>query len=160
VNALRSKGLDIRPTKQGNQKFIKGYELRWLDDLNEHLKQDGATLANFDPSPERPVASVDTMVVQGSSENQLQEVSHEAMSIDVRSLSPDILELAQAIALALRPSDPFSHYEQLERFAKHGWLIQSKELRELIGKQPKGSWFKWGGFTMERKGRWWSVVKD
>lgn len=72
----------------------------------------------------------------------------------------DIQEIAQAIAQIIRPTDRFSHYEQLERFAQNSWLISSKDLRDLIGRTSLRDGMKWGGFRLKRSGRWWRVSKE
>lgn len=78
----------------------------------------------------------------------------------------DFLELAQAIALSLRPVDRFSNYEELERCAKNNWRLHSRQVKELIGKMPRGNTYEWsGGFVFrrvylgERSQSYWSVEK-
>jgi hypothetical protein len=81
----------------------------------------------------------------------------------IQSLSTEqFLELAQAIALLIRPTDPFANYEQLERFLRFGWHIHSNQLKELIGLHPKGDRFEWGGFVLTRvktRKPWWKVER-
>jgi hypothetical protein len=142
----RLKSLGIEPIKDGVLAYVSGEDLTRLDRLDAEVKT----------SRQLPQSAIQRT---GLFSEQV-AIEH---SPDVGILSTlsteQFLELAQAIALALRPSDPFSHYEQLERFAKHGWLIQSRELRELIGRQSIPE--SWGGFRLEWvTGRWWKVVKD
>lgn len=143
----RLDALNITPHKvKGNQSYITLEELWQMDALHEHVKG-GGKVAEF---------------ISGRKLDNV--LSGEQSDSIVRQLpNPNIeqfLELAQAIALMLRPSDRYSNYETLERVAKNRWLIQSGQLAELIGKHPKGSLVRWGGFVMQRQGRyWWSVEK-
>lgn len=148
----RLNALKIRPHKldKGNHSYIKLEELQLMDALHQHV-QAGGELSEFAVRLSADLS--DTADRQQDSESNI-----------VRQLSglnvEQFLELAHAIASLIRPTDRFSNYEHLERFARNGWLIQSRYLRELIGKRPTGTGFKWGGFTLERCGRWWKVTKD
>lgn len=138
----RLNALKIVPIKDGKRSYVSAEQLGELDELDRRLKA-GGTL---------PQGTESEMGLANSSVGFVEQLP---------SLSTEqFLELAQAIALMLRPSDLFSNYETLERFAKNRWLIQSAQLAELIGKRPKGSLVQWGGFVMQRQGRyWWSVEK-
>lgn len=148
----RLNGLKIRPHKldKGNQSYITLEELQLMDALHQHV-QSGGELSDF-------------VVRLSAVESDSDEREGFGESDIVRQLSnqsiDQFLELAQAIALLIRPTDRFSSYEQLERFARNGWLIQSRELRELIGRKSLSHGMRWGGFRMERRGRWWKVVKE
>lgn len=137
------KELGIERLKQGTLRFIRAEDKRKLNQYfqSPHL---------FSSPREESRIVTKSLDESGDLSQQLS-----GLSLD------QFLELAQAIALMLRPVDRFSHYEQLERFASHGWLISSKDLRSLIGQQLKGSVMWWGGFRLERvKTGWWSVVKE
>lgn len=143
----RLDALNITPHKleKGNQSYITLEELWRMDALHEHVKG-GGKVAEF--------------VSEQLSSNVLPDEQPNSIVRQLPGLNVEqFLELAQAIALMLRPSDRYSNYETLERFAKNRWLIQSGQLSGLIGKQPKGSLIQWGGFVMQRQGRWWSVKK-
>lgn len=148
----RLNGLKIRPHKldKGNQSYITLEELQLMDALHQHV-QAGGELSDF-------VVRLSS-VGSDSSDSQGLEQSDIVRQLNGQSIE-QFLELAQAIALMLRPTDRYSNYETLERFARNGWLIQSRELKELIGIQPKGNVMRWGGFRMEREGRWWRVSKE
>lgn len=91
---------------------------------------------------------------------ELSELTQEDES-ELVSYTPDVVgQWVERVAIALRPPDPFSHYEHLERFAQNGWLIRSRDLSELIGRKLRGSEVNWGGFRLERvAARWWKVSK-
>lgn len=140
----RLDALNITPHRleKGNQSYISLEELRQLDELHEHVVA-GGKLSDF-PMP------ISTDIGQSDIVGrQLSELGVE-----------QFLELAHTIAGLIRPDDRFSNYEQLERFARNGWLIQSKDLRDLIGrKRLDSTWMRWGGFEFTRSGRWWRIKK-
>ena len=148
----RLNGLKIRPHKldKGNQSYITLEELQLMDALHQHV-QAGGELSDF-------VVRLSS-VGSDSGDREGFEQSDIVRQLGGQSIE-QFLELAQAIALMLRPVDQYNNYETLERIARNGWLLQSRQLQELIGIKPKGSEMQWGGFRMTKEGRWWRVSKD
>jgi hypothetical protein len=147
----RLNALKIRPHKlEGNRSYITLEELQLMDALHQHV-QAGGEVSDF--AVRLSSDSADSFEGEGfSGSNIVRQLSGQNIE--------QFLELAQAIALMMRPTDHYANYETLERIARNGWLIQSRQLHDLIGIKPKGSAMRWGGFVMERTGRWWRVNKD
>lgn len=148
----RLNGLKIRPHKldKGNQSYITLEELQLMDALHQHV-QAGGELSDF-------VVRLSSASSDGDDREGFEQ-SDIVRLLGGQSIE-QFLELAQAIALMMRPIDRYDNYETLERFARNGWLLQSRQLHELIGIKPKGAVMRWGGFVMTREGRWWRVSKE
>ena len=117
----RFKSLDLSLEKGDRGKIDASPEqVELLDELDEHLKK-GGSLKSFLPS-------VDGVVV-GSLESveALDRVSTEQQMLEV---------LVGAIASNLQPRSPLWYHEELEKAAAGGWLLTSREVRELIGVKP------------------------
>lgn len=103
-------------------------QVELLDELDEHLKK-GGSLKSFTPL-------VDGVVVADVE-------PFEDEGLDVVSGEMQMLEmLVGAIASNLQPHSPLWHHQELEKAAVGGWLLTSKEIKELIGVKPyckKGS---------------------
>lgn len=75
--------------------------------------------------------------------------------------APVLAHLVAFLANKLLDSyDKLEHLENLERCAKHGWILPSDELKELIKMEnlPRSPFFKYG-FWFERTGRSWIIRK-
>jgi hypothetical protein len=149
----RLNALEISPTKDGRISYVSGEQLGELDKLHEQIKS-GGTL----PQP------------SDQDESLTDPLPPEVFTSSLDSLNQRkdaIVSLVQSVATAIRPSDPFQHYDTLERFARFGWNLHSRQVRQLIGKMPRGNRYEWGGgFTFHRiylddkSQPWWRVEKN
>ena len=122
----RLDALDIKPFKEGNRSYITADQLRLLDELHQHIAA-GGTMADFSAKKDSPADTVDI-------------VSSQLDTVDKPILSPvaaNFGELVKAIATAIQPADPLHYMDVLERAAEKGWLLTTKEVRQLISVKPQ-----------------------
>ena len=115
---FKSLGLSLEKGERGKID-ASPEQVELLDELDEHLKK-GGSLKNFLPS-------VNSVVV-GNLESVEDRVSTEQQMLEM---------LVGAIASNLQPRSPLWHHEELEKAAAGGWLLTSREVKELIGVKPK-----------------------
>ena len=139
--------LGVERAKIGNQAFIDAGGKQRLDRY-------------FNLPEERRESFVRELSVLVSSAHEL--TANESNISPVKYTPELISQWVELFANAIHPTDRFSNYEQLERFAQNGWLIQSRELKELIGRKALVyPVMRWGGFKLTSvRGRWWRVEKD
>jgi hypothetical protein len=116
---FKSLGLSLEKGERGKIN-ASPEQVELLDELDEHLKK-GGSLKSFLPS-------VDGVVV-----GNLESVENES----IVSGEQQMLEmLVGAIASNLQPRSPLWYHEELEKAATGGWLLTSKEIKDLIGVKP------------------------
>jgi hypothetical protein len=137
----RAKAVGVELRRESSTRTVWPAEhLPLGDDLAEHLKKPGGTLANFGPSL--------TPTADGTD---------------------GLMALAQ-MAMALRPpADPLAVPRALQEAAELGAWLSTKELAELVRMAP-ATVRGWGdghtprpGFRLVRKtdrGVWWKLVTD
>lgn len=137
------------------------------DDLAEHLKKPGGTLANFGRSL---MAPADGTEGGGVLAPEARKARPAPSSLTAPADATDGLVALAQMAMALRPAaDPLAVPRGLREAAELGAWLSTKELAELVRMAPttvRG----WGeghtprpGFRLVRKtdrGVWWKVVTD
>lgn len=120
----RLKSLELVLEKGDRNKINASPEqVELLDELDEHLKK-GGSLKSFLPS-------VNTTIVPDVElplDNSLDIVSNETQLLEM---------LVGAIVSNIQPRSPLWYHEELEKAAESGLLLTSKEIKALIGVQPK-----------------------
>ena len=140
------------------------------DDLAEHLKKPGGTLANFGRSLTPPADGTDGDGPLVLEPRKGRPVPSEAPSLTPPTDGTDGLMALAQMALALRPpADPLAVPRALQEAAELGAWLSTKELAELVRMAP-ATVRGWGeghtprpGFRLVRKtdrGVWWQVVTD
>ena len=140
------------------------------DDLAEHLRKPGGTLANFGRSLTPPADGTDGDGPLVLEPRKGRPVPSEAPSLTPPTDGTDGLMALAQMALALRPpADPLAVPRALQEAAELGAWLSTKELAELVRMAP-ATVRGWGeghtprpGFRLVRKtdrGVWWQVVTD
>ena len=117
-----------------------------LDQLAKHLKQPGATLANFTPVTPVSIARMDT-ALDNPVDMALDRVTR---PIDALFLEEIVDKIGDRIVSRLQPYDPTWYMTVLEQAAEKGWLLTTAEVRELIGVKPTAA----KGEDIYRRGCW------
>lgn len=125
---FKSLGLSLEKGERGKIN-ASPEQVELLDELDEHLKK-GGSLKSFLPS-------VDGVIV-----GSLESVEDESiMSGKQQLLEMLIGTVSEAMREALFASNlqhrsPLWYHEKLEKAAAGGWLLTSKEIKDLIGVKP------------------------
>ena len=132
----RLNALGIKPQKQGNKSFVTAEQLKTLDALHSHLLA-GKALSEFpldaseaDSKPEPASALVPVA--------DSLDVAQSSSGLGGLDEGGDLIGLIEAIAKALRPSDPLGEYEALEKAVSNGWILSTGKVKELTGARPSG----------------------
>ena len=140
------------------------------DDLAEHLKKPGGTLANFGRSLTPPDDGTDGNGPLVLESRKGRPVPSQAASLTPPADGTDGLMALAQMAMALRPpADPLAVPRALQEAAELGAWLSTKELAELVRMAP-ATVRGWGdghtprpGFRLVRKtdrGVWWKLVTD
>ena len=120
---LKSLGLSLE--RGDNYKvYATEEQIQLLDELDEHLKK-GGSLRSFLPTTK--TVAVSDIPEEMSSDNLV--VSKGEISV--------LESLMMALVANIRPRSPLWYHEELEKAAAGGWLLTSREVRELTGVKPK-----------------------
>ncbi|MBW4523258.1 MAG: hypothetical protein KME16_26760 [Scytolyngbya sp. HA4215-MV1] len=144
----RMEALKIKPERIGNKSYVNSEQLRLLDDLHQAI-QSGRTTAEFLDSRGLPKAGTESSELSSG------------LSIE----QPDLLRFVTAIAAevaskfqpALPAPDPLAYFERLEQAYRHGWLLRTSEIAELLDLLPSeiqhyGDTFSEAGFIFTKAG--------
>ena len=144
----RLDALGIKPERIGNRSYVNAGQIRLLDELHQFIQQ-GGTTAEF----------LDMKGIQSP------EAEPADSSSGLSTIQPDIIKLvtmiASELASKLQPPppepDPLAYFEALERAARHGWLLSTKEVAYLLDLPPSvvreaGDRFYEAGFVFTRAG--------
>ncbi len=140
------------------------------DDLAEHLKKPGGTLANFGRSLTPPADGTDGAAPLVLEPRKGSPVPSQAPSLMAPADGTDGLMALAQMAMALRPpADPLAVPRALQEASEMGAWLSNRELADLLGMSP-ATVRGWAdghtprpGFRLERKtdhGVWWKVVTD
>jgi hypothetical protein len=140
------------------------------DDLAEHLKKPGGTLANFGRSLTPSAGGTDGDGPLVLEPRKGRPVPSQAASLTPPADSTDGLMALAQMALALRPpADPLAVPRALQEASEMGSWLSNRELADLLGMSP-ATVRGWAdghtprpGFRLQRKtdhGVWWKVVSD
>lgn len=142
-------GLNLKLYKgERNRAYATPEQVEQLDQLKKHLDK-GGTIASFTPV-------IDTEIDTSSN-----LVHH---SVDSTVDSPDWLEMVGAIAGAISPPNPISHWDRLYLAAERGYILSTSEVQALTGAKPRGEEWTRGAFLFVREGKIgaqvaWRVVR-
>lgn len=155
LNAVKAEVL-----KEGNRSYVTEDVITILDQLQEHLKL-GGSIKTFTPTVKATVhAQIDS--VNSHSDNLT--VNSEIDSIgspldsDVKYLPLDLFEFTlEKVVLKvieqIKPSNPINHWEKLDQAVEHGYILSTKEVKELLGTKPNGKEWTRGAFKFIRWGK-------
>ena len=118
---FKSLGLSLEKGERGKID-ASPEQVELLDELDEHLKK-GGSLKSF----LRPTETVALSDGQLELDGGALEVAPEQQLLEM---------LVGAIAANLQPRSPLWYHSELEKAAAGGWLLTSKEVKELIGVKP------------------------
>lgn len=118
---FKSLGLSLEKGERGKID-ASPEQVELLDELDEHLKK-GGSLKSF----LRPTETVALSDGQLELDGGALEVAPEQQLLEA---------LVGAIAANLQPRSPLWYHSELEKAAAGGWLLTSKEVKELIGVKP------------------------
>jgi hypothetical protein len=140
------------------------------DDLAEHLKKPGGTLANFGRSLTAPADSTEGGGGLSVEARRGRPVPSGAPSVIVPADGTDGLMALAQMAMSLRPpADPLAVPRAMQEASELGAWLSTKELAELVGFSPSTvrGWpddhSPRPGFRLKRKtdrGVWWQVITD
>jgi hypothetical protein len=147
----RLDALDIKPFKEGNKSYITANQLQLLDRLHEHINQ-GGTMAEFKKSTASPVDFSDSPVEIVETGMNLSTANNLEVLVQVVSTGVE-----KAIATSTQAKSPLWYMVELKRAADEGWLLTTKEVKDLIGVKPntkKGEkTYKRGNWLFIKSGR-------
>jgi len=167
----RAKALGVELRRESSTRTVWPSEhLSLGDDLAEHLKKPGGTLANFGRSLTPPADGTDGDGPLVLEPRKGRPVPSQAPSLTPPTDGTDGLMALAQMALALRPpADPLAVPRALQEASEMGAWLSNRELADLLGMSP-ATVRGWAdghtprpGFRLERKtdhGVWWKVVTD
>ncbi len=162
----RLSALKIEPSKRKNKAYITNEQLQLLDELNEHLKRKGATVAEFQARVGLGDKPAQTEPIRLSDSTQSRQTGQLTTLDSLASLEL----LAEMIATRLTPpAQRLNHLRSLEEAASYRWLLSTSDLSALLKLSPRTinrqQSFERYGFIFTRAGRngteiAWSVNKS
>jgi hypothetical protein len=167
----RAKALAVELRRESSTRTVWPAEhLALGDDLAEHLKKPGGTLANFGRSLTPPTDGTDGDGPLVLEPRKGRPVPSQAPSLMPPADGTDGLMALAQMAMALRPpADPLAVPRALQEASEMGAWLSNRELADLLGMSP-ATVRGWAdghpprpGFRLERKtdhGVWWKVVTD
>ena len=149
----RMNTLSIKPMKQGIKSYVSGEQLRWMDELDAHLKSGGG-LADFVQS------------VHQTSSEQIEQLSlpmSQSVSLTQSLPMVAVIEgIVQSVFTRLAPQPPqggmrLAHLRELEEAYEKKWILSTSELADLLGLSAStvrgyGDQFQEAGFIFTRAG--------
>ena len=132
--------LELAKDSRG-RKYAEPDQISVLDDLKKHL-DNGGSLKDYTPLSSVEVdnkldTKIDSLIDTKSAPLTSTVQSSLDTKIDTVNLTPELLgEMVGHIASKLRPSDPLWYHDRLEGAMVNGWLLTTKEVKELIGVKP------------------------
>jgi hypothetical protein len=154
----RLDALDIKPFKEGNKSYITADQLQLLDRLHEHINQ-GGTMAEFPKSTASPVDSLKSPVDKSDSPVEIVETGMNLSTANNLEALVQVVStgVEKAIATSTEAKSPLWYMVELKRAADEGWLLTTKEVKDLIGVKPntkKGEkTYKRGNWLFIKSGR-------
>lgn len=137
------------------------------DDLAEHLKKPGGTLANFGRALTAPA---DGTEVGGVLAPEARKARSAPSSLTAPADGTDGLMALAQMAMAFRPPvDPLAVPRALQEASELGAWLSTRELADVVGASPatvrgwRDGHTPRPGFRLKRKtdrGVWWQVVSD
>jgi hypothetical protein len=104
-------GLNLKLHKgERNRAYATPEQVEQLDQLKEHLDK-GGTIASFTPVIDTEIDTSSNLVHQ---------------SVDSTVDTPDWLEMVGAIAGAISPPNPISHWDRLYLAAERGYILSTE----------------------------------
>ncbi len=162
----RLSALKIEPSKRKNKAYITNEQLQLLDELNEHLKRKGATVAEFQAIAGLGDKPAQTEPIRLSDSTQDRQTGQLTILDSLAALEL----LAEALATRMTPPTPqLNHLRSLEEACQNRWLLSTSDLSALLKLSPRTinrqQSFERYGFTFNRTGRngteiAWSVNKS
>ena len=147
----RRKHLGIIPAKVNGSFFVTKDELDKMDLLHEFLKAPGAKMADF-----RVPETKEGEIIPVPMEAKIIPQTGSNEKID-RDHPSDWLIHIEAIARAIQPPNPISHWEKLRWAAQTGVVLTTKEISQLLGTMPKlksgQTIWRRGSFNFEKVGK-------
>jgi hypothetical protein len=167
----RAKALRVELRRESSTRTVWPAEhLALGDDLAEHLKKPGGTLANFGRSLTPPADCTDGAGPLVLEPRKGRPVPSQAPSLTPPADGTDGLMALAQMAMTLRPpADPLAVPRALQEASELGAWLSTRELADLVRMAP-GTVRGWRdghsprpGFRLVRKtdhGVWWQVVTD
>ncbi len=162
----RLSALKIEPSKRKNKAYITNDQLQLLDELNEHLKRKGATVAEFQARVGLGEQTTQTEPMRVSDSMQSDQTGQLTTLDSLSALG----FLAEALATRMTPpAQRLNHLRSLEEAASYRWLLSTSDLSALLKLSPRTinrqQSFERYGFIFNRAGRngteiSWSVNKS
>ncbi len=150
----RLSALKIEPSKRKNKAYITNEQLQLLDELNEHLKRKGATVAEFQAIAGLGDKPAQTEPIRLSDSTQDRQTGQLTTLDSLASLG----FLAEAIATRITPpAQRLNHLRELEEACQNRWLLSTSDLSALLKLSPRTinrqQSFERYGFIFNRAGR-------
>lgn len=147
---LDSCGVDTVFVKEKGKSYATQELVKIFDDLNDWIKS-GNAMINFRPTitPEVVVVEQDNLPKQ---DNARQNKTTQNSLTELEQMT----FLTKAIAEAIQPTasnDPLNYIDRLLMLAENKILITKKEIKKLIGVNPKGDRFVRGSFVFVKSGK-------
>ncbi len=162
----RLSALKIEPSKRKNKAYITNEQLQLLDELNEHLKRKGATVAEFQARVGLGDKPAQTEPIRLSDSTQSRQTGQLTTLDSLAALG----FLAEALATRMvPPAQRLNHLRSLEEACQNRWLLSTSDLSMLLKLSPRTinrqQSFERYGFFFTRAGRngteiAWSVNKS
>jgi len=150
----RRKHLRIKTSKIEGSYYVTDKQLKLLDALDHWLTDMGGKMSDFDP--QIAVDSLDSN--HELARTELVEATptdyQEATLIESEEATPDWEDLIGRLAEKLQPAQsPLDNWRELEEAAQKGWLLTTRQVREIAGAKPKGQQWQRGAFTFRKAGK-------
>lgn len=172
-----TKALELEVQKDIDGKNIVTEEqVKLLDELSEHLKN-GGTLKSFIPTTQPLLtevvhSTIDNTIDDNQRENKdnnLHDITTKITNTEVVKSTLDItinnenrqLDLFELIGYAVKTTvkemkmatSPISHWDELNKAEKNGYILTTLEIRELLGVKPTGNEWVRGAFKFIKVGK-------
>jgi len=169
-----TKALELEVQKDIDGKNVVTEEqVKLLDELSEHLKN-GGTLKSFSPTFKTEVdySTIDSTIDDNQRENKdnkPHDITTKITNNEVVKSTLDItinnenrqLDLFELIGYAVKTTvkemkmatSPISHWDELNKAEKNGYILTTLEIRQLLGVKPTGNEWVRGAFKFIKVGK-------
>lgn len=153
-----TKALNLAVSKDSDGKSILTPEqISLMDELHDHLRNGGA-IKSFTPSIPTEIINQSVVTVNSTldtTNNKTSMVStiSEAVGENIGYRQLELFESIINKVTELMPISPISHWDELNKAVNNGYILTTKEVKEILGTKPTGDEWIRGAFKFTKVGK-------
>ena len=152
-----TKALDITIGRDIDGKsIITPEQIKLLDELNQHLKN-GGMIKTFTPilSPQiiENVGVNSTIDAIGNDDKNIMKTTNEVTYQQLELFDAIVNRVTELINVSPINRSPINHWDELNKAVENGYILTSKEIKELLGVKPFGKEWTRGAFKFTKVGK-------